>query len=142
MMIWPKEPETETKYSSMKSSLVPEATSFWPSSSARMWIFRPLSSVARPLKWISASVRVSSADVSVASSVPPTFCSSLRMPPMTTSDEPFTVMLGFIIFLSAATAPPATSIAAATRAVPESKCFFIPTSPWSVHTWFRETPVG
>ena len=68
-MIWPNEPETDRKYSSIGSS--PEPPSlwlFWPSSSTRAWIFMPLSSVARPLKWISASVRVSRADVSFLSS--------------------------------------------------------------------------
>ena len=49
---------------------------------------------------------------------------------MAAANAPFTVKLGFIIFLSAATAPPATSIVAATRAVPAKSCFLI-APPWS-----------
>ena len=69
-----------------------------PSSSTRAWILRPLSSVALPLKWISASVLTSSAEESFEASVdffnlslfpstPVTMClmSSSRMPPTTDS---------------------------------------------------------
>ena len=51
---------------------------FWPSSSQRTWIFMPLSSVARPLKWTSLSLRTSIAGGSISSLATP--MSSSRMP--------------------------------------------------------------